>query len=59
MSFKTDILKEDIKLSGEILAKLIVSMTGTDADFIVKLIDVYPDNTPKNSDNPANSIELY
>ncbi|TXH22584.1 MAG: CocE/NonD family hydrolase [Chitinophagaceae bacterium] len=56
LTFKTDILKDDMKLSGEILAKLIVSMTGTDADFIVKLIDVYPDNTPRNMDNPANIV---
>ncbi len=56
LTFKTDVLTNDIKLSGEILAKLIVSMTGTDADFIVKLIDVYPDTTPRNDFNPSNII---
>ena len=42
--------------AGEILAKLKVSMTGTDADFIVKLIDVYPDNTPNFDHNPKNIV---
>ena len=40
--FETPVLKEDITLSGEIMAKLQVSTTGTAADWIVKLIDVYP-----------------
>jgi hypothetical protein len=49
--FETDELTEDITLSGRILADLFVSTTGTDADFIVKLIDVLPDtaSTPKGS----------
>ena len=47
--FETEELTEDITLSGRILADLFVSTTGTDADFIVKLIDVLPDtaSTPK------------
>jgi uncharacterized protein len=44
--FETDTLTEDITLAGKILADLQVSITGTDADFIVKLIDVLPDNEP-------------
>ena len=49
--FETDELTEDVTLSGRILADLFVSTTGTDADFIVKLIDVLPDtaSTPKGS----------
>jgi putative CocE/NonD family hydrolase len=42
--FKTDVLAEDLTLGGEILAELKISTTGTDADFFVKLIDVYPDD---------------
>jgi putative CocE/NonD family hydrolase len=42
--FKTDVLTEDITLGGEIMANLKISTTGTDADFFVKLIDVYPDD---------------
>ncbi len=47
--FETDELTEDITLTGRINADLFVSTTGTDADFIVKLIDVLPDtaSTPK------------
>ncbi len=41
--FETDILSNDITLAGRILADLFVSTTGTDADFIVKVIDVLPD----------------
>lgn len=49
--FETDTLTEDLTLSGPILADLFVSTTGTDADFIVKVIDVLPENevTPKGS----------
>jgi putative CocE/NonD family hydrolase len=44
--FETDVLTEDITLGGEIFAKLKVSTTGSDADWVVKLIDVYPANEP-------------
>jgi len=40
--FETDVLEEDITLSGPINAKLQVATTGTDADWIVKVIDVFP-----------------
>lgn len=42
--FTSDVLTEEVTVSGEVVADLLVSMTGTDADFIVKLIDVYPDD---------------
>jgi putative CocE/NonD family hydrolase len=42
MVYKTNILTEDITLTGPITADLFVSTTGTDADYIVKLIDVFP-----------------
>ncbi len=48
ITFTTDVLTEDLTLTGEILAKLNISSTSTDADFAVKLIDVYPqDFVPK------------
>jgi uncharacterized protein len=57
ITFQTEPLTDDVTLAGEILAKLKVSMTGTDADFIVKLIDVYPEDTPNDTKhNPANII---
>jgi hypothetical protein len=43
LSFATPALKEAVKISGEPIANLIASTTGTDGDFVVKLIDVYPD----------------
>jgi uncharacterized protein len=54
--FETDTLTEDVTIAGEILAKLKVAMTGTDADFVVKLIDVYPDNHPNYEHNPKNIV---
>lgn len=56
ITFETENLAEDVLLAGEIMSKLKVSMTGTDADFIVKLIDVYPDDTPQNESNQNNII---
>lgn len=40
--FETEVLEEDVTIAGNIMADLFVSTTGTDADFVVKLIDVYP-----------------
>jgi len=40
--FQTDSLAQDMTLTGEIAANLFVSMSGSDADFIVKVIDVWP-----------------
>ncbi len=44
--FETPPLTDDITLTGRIQADLFVSITGTDVDFIVKLIDVLPDDEP-------------
>jgi putative CocE/NonD family hydrolase len=43
-SWKTEPLTEDVSIAGSIIAKLFAATSGSDADFIVKLIDVYPDN---------------
>ncbi|MEM7789559.1 MAG: CocE/NonD family hydrolase, partial [Bacteroidota bacterium] len=40
--FESPVLEEDVTLAGELFASLFVTTTGTDADFVVKLIDVYP-----------------
>ena len=40
--FETPVLTEDITMAGDIMAKLRVSTSGTDADWVVKLIDVFP-----------------
>jgi hypothetical protein len=41
--FVSDTLTEPVKISGEPIANLIASTSGTDSDWVVKLIDVYPD----------------
>ena len=50
--YETEELTEDITLAGNIQADLHVSITGTDADFIVKLVDVLPENTPNMKNAP-------
>ena len=52
--YQTDTLKEDITLTGPVVADLFTSTTGTDADYVVKLIDVFPDNYPEPKPNPKN-----
>ena len=43
LTFESDTLTEDVTVSGRIIANLFASTSGTDSDWIVKLIDVYPD----------------
>jgi len=42
MVYQTDFLTEDITVTGPVVADLFVSTTGTDADYVVKIIDVFP-----------------
>jgi len=44
--YQTAPLEEDITLAGPLQASLFVSTTGTDSDWVVKLVDVYPDRFP-------------
>jgi len=46
LTYDTGILSDDIAVAGPVIADLMVSLSNTDADFIVKLIDVFPENTP-------------
>jgi uncharacterized protein len=50
VSWKTGALASDVTIAGEVSADLFASTTGTDADWIVKLIDVYPEQYPQNWD---------
>lgn len=50
LSFETAPLTADLTIAGEITAHLFASTTGSDADWIVKLIDVYPEDNPENWD---------
>ena len=43
LAFTSDVLKEPVKISGQPVANLIASTSGTDSDWVVKVIDVYPD----------------
>jgi len=43
ISFTSDSLTDDLTVTGKVIAHLFASTTGTDADWVVKLIDVYPD----------------
>ena len=44
LAYETDTLTKDLNLAGPVIADLLVSLSNTDADFVVKLIDVFPDN---------------
>ena len=46
--WQTDDLPEDVTVAGQVTAKLFASTTGTDSDWVVKLIDVYPQKVEKN-----------
>jgi putative CocE/NonD family hydrolase len=48
LSWETPPLTTDVTIAGEVVARLFASTTGTDADWIVKLIDVYPEAYPEN-----------
>ena len=52
ITFTTEYLTEDMTLAGEIMAKLKIASSSSDADFIVKLIDIYPADEPQNEDKP-------
>ena len=44
LTYSTEVLQEDLTLGGPLVADLITSISTTDADFVVKLIDVFPDD---------------
>ena len=44
LTWETETLNEDVRVSGHLLAHLFASTTGTDSDWVVKLIDVYPED---------------
>jgi len=54
--FVSDVLTATVKISGQPIANLVASTSGTDSDWVVKLIDVYPDQVA--SDPPLGGYEL-
>jgi putative CocE/NonD family hydrolase len=55
LTWETGPLSEDVRIAGDILTDLYASTSGTDSDWVVKLIDVYPDDTP---DDPETKTHL-
>jgi putative CocE/NonD family hydrolase len=51
--YETEPLDHDVVITGQIAPVLKVSTSGTDSDFVVKLIDVYPNDYPDLEPNPA------
>jgi uncharacterized protein len=47
LSWETESLDKDVTVTGNIFAKLFAATSGSDADWVVKLIDVYPEKYPK------------
>jgi uncharacterized protein len=54
--YETDPLKEDVTIAGPISPKLKIASSGTDSDFVVKLIDVYPDNYGQEGGRPNKRV---
>jgi putative CocE/NonD family hydrolase len=50
LTYATPPLEQDLTIAGEVKAHLFAATTGSDADWIVKLIDVYPEDNPENWD---------
>jgi hypothetical protein len=61
--YETEPLAEDFVVAGPIKVSLNVSTSGTDSDFVVKLIDVYPGDYPtprgpENQPSPPNAVKM-
>jgi uncharacterized protein len=53
LTFQTPVLPDDLTLAGPVIADLMVSLSSTDADFVVKVIDVFPDDFTYTPNEPA------
>lgn len=51
--YETAALQQNVTITGPVIASLYVSTSGTDSDYIVKLIDVFPNDTPDREPNPT------
>jgi len=56
--FETPVLEENLTLAGDILAKLKVATTGTDADWIVKIIDVHPNDAQEQKEGMQDHLKM-
>ena len=57
--YQTDVLEEDVTVAGPVTASLTVSTTGTDADWVVKVVDVYPDRVADEKGSTDNTLGGY
>lgn len=57
-TFTTSPLDRDVTITGDVTADLFAATTGSDADWIVKLIDVYPGNAPGAGDQSTAGYQL-
>jgi len=55
-SFTLPPLDHDVTITGDVIADLFAATTGSDADWVVKLIDVYPDDDSQPANSPGNPI---
>ncbi len=51
--YETPVLPQNVTVAGPITATLYVSTSGTDSDYVVKVIDVFPNDTPDHEPNPT------
>ena len=63
LTYKTEILENDLTFAGPIKVNLNVATSGTDSDFVVKVIDVYPNNfptptPPPGQRSPVNAVQM-
>jgi len=57
--YETEPLEEDVTIAGPIAPKLKIASSGTDSDFVVKLIDVYPEDYPNPDDSMAHNKRIH
>jgi len=62
LTWETESLTSDVRVAGDVVAHFYASTTGTDADWVVKLIDVQPEdavsNIPAEGDEPARKVNM-
>jgi len=51
--YQTEVLEQDTTISGPLEVELYASTSGTDSDWVIKLIDVYPNDSPDPANNPT------
>ncbi len=56
LTYSTEVLTEDLTLAGPLVADLVASISTTDADFVVKLIDVFPDTFRYTGPSPSGEV---